>query len=191
MSLSNILTVNSNTYDNWKQFTMKTLNVQNIVGFTSPTGPTGSTGSTGSTGPTGYTGSTGPAIGDITGTFTPSLLFGGTPQITYTQNTGYYKRQGNVLFFQITILLNASIVGTGSATIGGLPFAAAGTPGSNLFQISNNSSVTLVGNLIGSIGAGSSVITLIDSNTGGVNTFPDNTKFSSSSSMVTSGFYML
>lgn len=62
MSLSDILTINSNTYDDWKQFTMKTLNVQNIVGFTGAgsQGPTGPRGPTGSTGPTGFTGNNGP-----------------------------------------------------------------------------------------------------------------------------------
>lgn len=109
MSLSDILTVNSNTYDNWKQFTMKTLNCQNIIGFTGagstgPTGPTGSRGPTGSngtngtSGPTGSTGPGAPSSGLIS--WTPIISDGATPMgLNLGSTVCRYMTVGNILYF--------------------------------------------------------------------------------------------
>lgn len=56
------------------------------------------------------------------GTFTPTIVgqaVAGTT--TYTSQNGYYRRIGNIVIAQMTIVGTAA-TGTGNALIGGLPF---------------------------------------------------------------------
>lgn len=60
------------------------------------------------------------------GTFTPVLNFGGaTTGITYGTQTGRYTRIGRMVQYEVRITLTSKGSATGSATITGLPFAAA------------------------------------------------------------------
>lgn len=59
-----------------------------------------------------------------TSTFTPSLEFGGgTTDITYAAQSGFYVRVGNALTINVYIALSNKGSSTGSATITGLPFS--------------------------------------------------------------------
>lgn len=58
-----------------------------------------------------------------TGTWTPSLAFGGaTTGIAYTARTGRYIRIGNLVWIMVSMLLSSKGSATGSATLTGLPF---------------------------------------------------------------------
>jgi hypothetical protein len=64
-----------------------------------------------------------------TSTFTPVVNFGGaTTGITYTTQTGKYRRNGDTVFFQIAIQLSSKGSATGVATITGLPFTSSSVP---------------------------------------------------------------
>ena len=63
-----------------------------------------------------------------TGTFTPALAFGGSATgITYTTQTGFYTRIGNVVICQFQIVLSSKGAQTGNATITGFPISAGST----------------------------------------------------------------
>ena len=64
-----------------------------------------------------------------TGTFTPTLLFGGAAVSMTGTFTGRYTRIGNRCFFDIRIKLTAKGSSSGSATIGALPFTINGSSG--------------------------------------------------------------
>ena len=73
------------------------------------------------------------------GTFTPLLRFNGTSTgMTYSEQSGRYKRVGDLVFVDIRILLSAKGSSTGTATIDGLPFTSAGVPASNGILLGNN-----------------------------------------------------
>lgn len=56
-------------------------------------------------------------------TWTPSLQFGGAAVgMTYTTQVGNYIRIGNVIYFDLQIVLSAKGSSTGSATVAGFPF---------------------------------------------------------------------
>lgn len=60
------------------------------------------------------------------GTWTPVLLFGGANTgMTFGTQTGSFTRIGRMVFCSFQIVLTAKGASTGSATISGLPFAAA------------------------------------------------------------------
>jgi hypothetical protein len=57
------------------------------------------------------------------GTFTPAISFGGASVgVTYTRNVGFYTKIGNLVFYEIDIILSAKGSSTGVAQIGTLPF---------------------------------------------------------------------
>lgn len=59
----------------------------------------------------------------LSGTFTPAIAFGGSSTgITYSFQSGFYARTGNVINFSITIALTSKGAQTGNATLTGLPF---------------------------------------------------------------------
>lgn len=64
----------------------------------------------------------------IEGTFTPVLNFGGaTTGITYSIQSGKYKKVGKQCFFQVRISLTSKGSATGAAAITGLPFTSTAT----------------------------------------------------------------
>lgn len=112
-------------------------------------GATGAPGSPGATGLTGAQGPAGPALEFLnddplyptdpdtlpagktpamtdSGTFTPvfsGTTVAGTP--TYSLQTGFYSKVGDVVFFIANVILTGLGGATGNAQIGGLPFTAA------------------------------------------------------------------
>lgn len=67
-------------------------------------------------------------------TFTPVLAFGGASVgITYSTQYGKYQRVGNCITFAIYLVLTSKGSSTGSATISGLPVAAANDTGNYSF----------------------------------------------------------
>jgi hypothetical protein len=59
------------------------------------------------------------------GTFTPVLAFGGASVgITYTTQSGKYTRVGNMVCYEITIILSSKGSSVGGARISGLPFTS-------------------------------------------------------------------
>lgn len=59
------------------------------------------------------------------GTFTPAFAFGGgTTGITYTTQTGAYRKVGQIVHVSILITMSSKGSSTGAATITGLPFTA-------------------------------------------------------------------
>lgn len=62
------------------------------------------------------------------GTFTPGLTFGGgSTGITFSTQTGKYRRIGNLVFVSINLVLTSKGSSTGQASITGLPFATGDT----------------------------------------------------------------
>lgn len=72
---------------------------------------------------TNETGTAGTVPFESSGSFTPTLSFGGgSTGITYTTQTGSYVRIGNLVLFQAFIQLSSKGSSTGGALISGLPF---------------------------------------------------------------------
>lgn len=66
-----------------------------------------------------------------TGTFTPSLLFGGAAVgMVYSLQSGVYTQIGNLVYVTISITLTNSGSSVGSASISGLPFTVSNSYGS-------------------------------------------------------------
>lgn len=73
--------------------------------------------------------------GEITGTWTPEIQFGGaTTGITYASRTATYTRQGSLTYVEAYIVLSSKGSATGQALIFGLPFpdVTGSTPPSRL-----------------------------------------------------------
>jgi len=122
-----------------------------------------------------------------TGTFTPVLTIGGaTTGITYTTQVGTYTRLGNIVNFNIYIILSSKGSLTGGVTITGLPFASTST---QTFQ-----DVTFATGIVGLTSLGVAVnpsatsIALYDSkvNYGGT---LQNTQISNTTQIAIQGFY--
>ena len=58
------------------------------------------------------------------GTFTPTILLGGTPVTSYNYQDGFYTKIGNRMFFNLYVDVNVIGAGTGAVSIGGLPGTA-------------------------------------------------------------------
>lgn len=63
------------------------------------------------------------------GTFTPILNFGGaTTGITYTTQTGFYTKIGNLVHIDVRMVLSNKGSAVGAATVTNMPFSATGVP---------------------------------------------------------------
>jgi len=72
-----------------------------------------------------FTGWSQDALEYETGTFTPELRFGGaTTGITYSSRYGRYTRIGNVVFWEIDMVLTSKGSAPGDATVAGLPYTS-------------------------------------------------------------------
>lgn len=82
---------------------------------------------------------------DGDGVFTPVINFGGaTTGITYSEQTGRYRKMGDKVWIEICVQLSSKGSATGNLTITGLPFTAKSSPGYNPLTpyIQNMASIT-------------------------------------------------
>lgn len=86
-----------------------------------------------------------------TGTWIPELRFGNeTTGITYTDRFGRYTRIGNVVFWELDIVLSSKGTAIGDASIAGLPFASNNSrPYSN--TVGGYANITLPSNATGMV----------------------------------------
>jgi hypothetical protein len=90
------------------------------------------------------------------GTFTPVMAFGGASvALTYNGRDGYYTKIGNTVMITGWIYVDSKGTSTGSATIDGLPFAAANKRQSAL--ITRMSDFTFSGQLTARLDSGTAI----------------------------------
>lgn len=84
----------------------------------------------------------------VQGTFTPTLVFGGsTTGFVYATQIGYYTRIGNLVHIQVDITLSTKGSGTGNVAMSGLPVTSASTAtsGVSIMPITQLTPMTLTG----------------------------------------------
>lgn len=121
----------------------------------------------------------GSALGTyINSTFTPVVQFGGgSTGITYTTQSGKYVQIGQIVHFEILIVLSSKGSSSGSMTITGMPVASAGpptfpayiavgvtAPASTTYSIAQISTTTL--SILGINGATNGAAAYTDTNVG-------------------------
>lgn len=149
----------------------------NYVTINSSTGQLGSTANTGS----------------AQTSFTPALQFGGASTgITYSIQTGYYSRVGNIVYYSLYLALSAVGSATGDATISGLPITSANISNLTYAGAVVAGSLTYTGTSICAfVQQNATVLSLVQMSS----TFPfsslSNTNFSSSSVIEVTGFYFV
>lgn len=130
------------------------------------------------------------AMSYATGTWTPSIAFGGASAgITYVVRTGRYIRIGSLVLAHCYIYLSSKGTSTGAATITNLPIAAVNTTSS--FQtaaLRANTLSGITGHLQCYILPGSTTITLEQLGTGAVAALND-TNFANASDIIFSTGY--
>lgn len=132
------------------------------------------------------------------GTWTPTLTFGGAAVgMTATgQTLGRYTKIGNMVAIYFRHQLSAKGSSTGSAVIGGLPFASNNFTGGPPYslptgQIDAGSFASLVAGFDMAIGAGGSTISLRNRSTTGQSGNMTEANFTNSSGFGGSGVYMV
>ena len=87
-----------------------------------------------------------------TGTWTPSLQFGGASTgITYVLQNGFYTKIGNIVSGTCWILLSSKGSATGDATIAGLPFANAAGDGNQSPSPVDATAITFINQMVGTV----------------------------------------
>lgn len=120
------------------------------------------------------------------GTFTPVLSFGGgTTGITYSSQAGHYTRIGNIIAFDMTIVLTNKGSSTGTMAIAGLPFSAANATACAM----STSVMTFTGLLFARVTSSSIFVDAVAST--GARALLDNTNFANTTLLQTSGIYLL
>lgn len=128
-----------------------------------------------------------------TGTWTPSITFGGgSTAITYTTQEGLYTRVGNTVWVSAYVLLSAKGSDTGTALINGLPFTASNTAASSQsFTVGNAANAA---NLTSAITAyatdNGTTINLVDWGATG-SAVLDDTNFAATTALSISGTYQI
>jgi hypothetical protein len=99
------------------------------------------------------------------GTFTPTVIQGFDPAVTYTTQDGWYTKIGNIVFFRLYLYMAAGLTrNVDIVAIGGLPFApASGTQGGAVLNYC--SGVVIAGTALPVINTSSSGLFMFD--TGG------------------------
>lgn len=137
------------------------------------------------------TNSTGGFAVETDGTFTPVLAFGGASVgITYSTQTASYKRVGNVVYFQVQIILTSKGSSTGAASITGLPITSSASNNSQCKMTPVNITYTS-SPMWGSTGGSSTVISLQFANSGSGASLFNDTAFSNTSQIYLNGFYFV
>lgn len=84
-----------------------------------------------------------------TGTWTPTLAFGGAAVgLTYFTQQGTYTKIGNVVFYSILLNINSKGSSTGNATIGGWPFTPSGFAAQQPQPLTTTSNITYTANYV-------------------------------------------
>lgn len=128
-----------------------------------------------------------------TGTWTPSITFGGgSTGITYTTQEGHYTRYGNWVSVHAYILLSAKGSDTGTALIAGLPFTARNTAASShSLSVGNMANAA---NLTSAVTAyatdNGTTINLVDWGATGIAVL-DDTNFGATTSISVTGTYQI
>tara|TARA_R110000803_G_scaffold58245_1_gene116474 strand:- start:4229 stop:5782 length:1554 start_codon:yes stop_codon:yes gene_type:complete len=120
------------------------------------------------------------------GTFTPTILFGGTDTgAVYTSQVGRYVKIGRIVNITVNVITSTKSSDTGNATIGGLPFA-----GTQIYaQSMRISNVTFQKVPEARVTSGSSVITLSEVNNAGGTSTLTNADFAANSNLTITGIY--
>lgn len=127
-----------------------------------------------------------------TGTWTPSITFGGgSTGIAYTEQGGYYTRVGDICFVRGIVFLSNKGTDTGALKIVGLPFTSS-SAGSNTSLISTymTAAAGLTSNVVGLIDDGGTGITISDFGASGATTL-DDTNVSNTTIIRFSGTYQI
>jgi hypothetical protein len=141
-----------------------------------------------------YLGGTGSAnkLDDYeTGTFTPTVEFGGASTgITYLNRTGRYVKIGTLVYVNIAVNLSDKGSSTGAAKITGLPFtqSSEGTNFPNLNLRSVNG-IAFTNCLYATANDGSTEIQLMDDNGSGTQANLTNTDFNTTTELNITGVY--
>ena len=128
-----------------------------------------------------------------TGTWTPSITFGGgSTGITYNAQSGYYTRIGNIVHVTAEINLSNKGTDTGAAVIGGLPFTSRATSTVTDSIVANyvSSMAGLTSAITARVNAGATTINLYDWGATGTAAL-DDTNFGNSSQLRFSGTYQI
>jgi hypothetical protein len=118
------------------------------------------------------------------------LQFGGaTTGITYSAQIGRFQRTGNRVYFEIRMALSSKGSATGTATIAGLPFTTLNLSGMvwSASYAGNNYAVGVL-NLIATISAGTTTVSLQKFATGSISNMAD-TDFTNTSTITITGTY--
>ena len=128
---------------------------------------------------------------NASGTFTPTLSFGGSSTgITCVQQVGRYSKIGNVLYFALRLLLSSKGTASGSAEISGIPMAIAelvnNVPLSLFFY-----SIPYTGQIFAQLNSATSKITLNNVTEDGALSKITNSDFTDDSFICIEGFYFV
>ncbi len=143
------------------------------------------------------TSAAGVEIGSYTsGTFTPLMTLGGTAVTSYFQQSGYYVRQGPVVFIDLWIQVNNIGAGVGNILIdlNDFPYTSKNTGFPTPFPSSQNGIINGAGNgpAIPRIASNSKSIDLIiNLDTTGINTNLTNTAISSARQIHIAGHFLV
>lgn len=119
--------------------------------------------------------------------WTPSLNFGGVSTgITYTTQVGNYSINGNMISFDLHIVLSSKGAQAGVAQISGLPTTTGGLSVCTILPIS---SLSFTGQLVARVT--SSTIAILQFTTAGTGTTISNTSFANTSEFYISGTYSI
>ena len=122
------------------------------------------------------------------GTFTPTIAFGGSSSgVTYSVQTGGYIKIGKTVFIRINLTLTSNGSGTGSASIGGLPFTSGSVPGNFAFTYWAGMS-GIVGNMMGNVNSSATTINLFHSGAAAAASLTD-TNITDTADMYLGGVY--
>jgi hypothetical protein len=128
------------------------------------------------------------------GTWTPVLTFGGSSTgITYQAYNinGYYQKIGNMVYFSCTQYLSSKGSATGTAIVGGLPFAAGRGNGGRTALSFNLANTTFTGQFQAQMDFDSAQIVLTNITEAGTSTVLTNSNFVNSTSFHIAGFYQV
>lgn len=127
---------------------------------------------------------------NASGTFTPTLMFGGASVgITYETQLGYYTKIGNVCKFSVRIILTSKGTSAGDVRIGGLPFVAINSV-ANMEPCLFISNATRNGSPVAYVMTNTTLIQLQGLADTGVATSLNHTNFTNTSYIMASGVYI-